>query len=239
MADRNEFSFGAAIICRMSSSRIPGKTLTRAAGKPLIQYIVDRLQHVELDLKLAVATSTDSSDDPIADFACKARLPLVRGSLKDVAGRFLHAIELLNCVAVFRVNGDSPFVPSHLFSVAAQIMQRTGCDLVTNIFPRRFPPGMSLELIRAETYRRVYQEITADEDREHVTRYLYRNANHFKLHNLSSEADYSAYRFAVDTPHDLALFTGMVNAMDRPHWTYSLEDLIALQRRVSETIAEN
>ncbi|MEZ5329017.1 MAG: hypothetical protein R3F19_28565 [Verrucomicrobiales bacterium] len=59
--------------------------LTPVAGRPLLGYPLDRLRHCGLDLRIVLATSLDSSDDPLEEFAEAEGIDCVRGSLDDVA----------------------------------------------------------------------------------------------------------------------------------------------------------
>lgn len=221
---------GAALVARMSSSRLPGKVLTEVAGRPLLQYTLERLQRCGVPLDIVLATSTDPGDDALEAFAGEAGIPCVRGSLEDVAGRFLKAVEATGREAVFRVNGDSPLIEMELFRRAAAEYERSGPDLVTNIMPRLYPPGVSVELIKASTYRDAYAEITEPDDREHVTRFLYRQRDRFRIVNLEPEAPYGDLHLAVDTADDLAAFGAAVGRMERPHWEYGLDEIVALYR---------
>ena len=55
----------AIIEARMTSSRLPGKVLMEAAGKPMLQILVERLQSAETLDGIVVATTIRASDDPI------------------------------------------------------------------------------------------------------------------------------------------------------------------------------
>jgi spore coat polysaccharide biosynthesis protein SpsF (cytidylyltransferase family) len=60
---------GAIVQARMSSRRLPGKSLRSLCGKPMLQYVLESLAHVAQLDETIVATSTDPSDDPIVDSA--------------------------------------------------------------------------------------------------------------------------------------------------------------------------
>lgn len=219
---------GAALIARMSSRRLPGKVLTKVAGVPLLGYSLDRLRHCGLELRIVVATSLDPSDDPLEEFANAEGIDCVRGSLDDVAGRFVKAIETTGADAIFRVNGDSPLIETALFRRAASEFASSKPDLVTNIMPRRYPPGVSVELLRSSSYVESYQKIVDDEDREHVTRFFYRHRNRFRIVNLEPEESYGDLHLAIDTEADLEAFKRVVGLMKRPHWDYGLDEIVEL-----------
>ena len=52
---------------RMSSTRLPGKVLRQVNKKPMIVYMLDRLKGCKSVDKIIMATSTDKSDDILAE----------------------------------------------------------------------------------------------------------------------------------------------------------------------------
>ena len=50
------------IEARMTSSRLPGKVLMPAAGKPLLQIMVERLKKSKFISEIMVATTTNATD---------------------------------------------------------------------------------------------------------------------------------------------------------------------------------
>ena len=88
------------------------------------------------------------------------------------------------CDAFFRVCGDSPLLLPYLFDRAAFIYRNNSNDLVTNIFPKTSPAGMSIELIKTKTFLELEKSITDDEDREHITSYFYNHSKDFNIYNI-------------------------------------------------------
>ena len=58
----------AILQARMSSTRLPGKVMLPLAGAPMIQRQIERVQEAANIDELIVATSDQSSDDPLAAF---------------------------------------------------------------------------------------------------------------------------------------------------------------------------
>ena len=228
-------SFAAVVIARMTSSRLPGKTLADVHGRPLIRYLIETLEKVRPKLEIVIATSTENSDDPISQYAKSCSLGLVRGDLHDVAGRLNLALQQTGCEAGFRVNGDSPLVQKDLFEKAIEVYENDKCDLVTNIWPRTYPAGISIELINAASYKKAYSQISDPDDKEHVTRFFYQNAEQFSISNIASATDYSNFDFAIDQPEDLDKFRLAVGMMDKHHSLYSVQELIDLFAKSHES----
>ena len=95
---------------RMNSSRLPGKILLEIAGKPMLQHVIERAQKAQSIGKVIVATTTDPSDDPVAEFCSKNQFACYRGSLLDVLDRYYQASVTFNSHAIVRLTGDCPLI---------------------------------------------------------------------------------------------------------------------------------
>lgn len=220
---------------RMGSDRLPGKVLAPIAGKPALAYLLERLERARTVDGVVVATSSAPEDDDLARFCEDAGIALHRGPLADVAGRFVEVIDRFGLDAFVRVNGDSPLFDQVLMDLGVERFRAGEWDVVTNVFPRSFPTGQSFEVIRADTYRAVYAELTDPADREHVTPFLYRHAERFRIDNLESGSEGPRISLSLDTPEDQRTISAIVERMDRPHWTYTSAELIELHRQVIES----
>ena len=108
----------------MDSSRLPGKALLNAGGRPLLEYALSLCNKIdELD-SIAIATSDRAVDDSLEDFAKLHQIPCIRGSLDNVADRFLLAMKTLNLDAAVRINGDSPLNNKDLITHGIKIFKK-------------------------------------------------------------------------------------------------------------------
>ena len=78
---------GAIVQARMGSTRLPGKVLLEAAGKTLLEHIVERLHYCKSIGRVVVATTDNSRDDIIVDLCDKRGIEVFRGSELDEIGR--------------------------------------------------------------------------------------------------------------------------------------------------------
>lgn len=195
----------AAIIqARMSSARFPGKVLRDLEGKPVLAHVVSRLRRSrELD-GVFVATSTDSEDDPVAAWCVSAEVPCHRGSLDDVAARFAQVVSGEGLDAFVRISGDSPLIDPDLVDDFVRRLRSRRLDVVTNVFPRSFPPGQSVEVVAGDAYARALALMEGPDDREHVTPVLYRRAETFEIENVTLDPPRRDVHLAIDDADDLA-----------------------------------
>jgi spore coat polysaccharide biosynthesis protein SpsF len=211
---------------RMSSARLPGKVLAPVAGRPLLGYLLERLALARRPGSTIIATSEEPDDDPIAAFASDSGVGVHRGALADVAGRFAAVAERFELDALVRVSGDSPLLDPALVDRAVELYEAGGVDLVTNVFPRSFPVGQSVEVLSRAALERVLAETAHPEDREHVTRWVYANQGRYRIRNFAHERDESGVRLTVDSPKDLRRIERIVAAMSGPHTEYGLPELL-------------
>lgn len=192
----------AFVQARMSSRRLPGKVLRPLLGKPIIEYLLESLTHCETRVRTVVLTSTDPSDDPIASFCQSESVECFRGSLEDVAARFLAAANAFNAESFVRISGDSPLLDFRIVDRAVRLFEEQPCDLATNVLVRTFPKGQSVEVIARSALARAYESMQPS-NREHVTTYFYRHADRFTIRDFRHPRDCGTIQMAVDTEEDL------------------------------------
>lgn len=196
--------FNYIIQCRMSSKRFPGKVLATFLKKPLLDHVVQQIKKTHIQSTIVLATSTDNSDNPLVSHAKELGLKIVRGSLNNVVERYALALDRYSCDAFFRVCGDSPLLLPHLFNQAALIYKNKPYDIVTNLFPRTFPAGMSVELIQTKTFLEIRKNIIDDSEKEHLSKHFYNNFDKFKIHNIECNlTGYQNLQLAIDEYGDL------------------------------------
>ncbi|MBN1104393.1 MAG: NTP transferase domain-containing protein, partial [Deltaproteobacteria bacterium] len=212
----------AVVQARMSSTRLPGKILRPVCGKPMLQYLIERLTRCFRLDDLIVATSVDPSDDVLAASCARWNIPCYRGSLANVAGRFKEILDLKNPHGCLRVSGDSPLLDTALIDRAVETFLAGDWDLVTNVQVRTYPKGQSVEVIRTETYQKAFAKMSTEEEWEHVTRHFYLHPQDYRIQNIASGKDYGEIQLSVDTPEDMILIERIVSRMTLPHWEHNL-----------------
>ncbi len=226
-------TLGAIVLARFDSSRLPGKGLIEVSGRPLLAYTIERLRKVPALERIILATSDRNMDDGLAAFAATSGVECFRGSAADVAGRVLRCAQAFNIDAFARVNGDSPLIDYDAITDAIRRYDGTGADVVTNVFPRSFPSGASVEIVRTKAFERAYAAMTKPGHFEHVTKFFYDNPGAFSIINMDSkDPALTLINLAVDTREDLERFRNLVLAMGDGHLAYAGQRLYSLYRRL-------
>lgn len=218
----------AIVQSRLSSVRLPGKVLMPVYGKPILAYLIERLRRSKKLDQIVVATSTGADDDPIEEFCQQQQIRCQRGSLNDVLGRLLQTAIREERDAFVRINGDSPLMDPCIIDRVVTEFELCSADLATNVFPRSFPKGQSVEVVSTAALCSVATQPLTPEDREHVTRYFYSRPDQFRIRNVANDLDLSNMQMSIDTPEDLALFQRVVLAMTRDQAEYGIDELVGL-----------
>jgi spore coat polysaccharide biosynthesis protein SpsF len=98
------------LTARMSSERLHGKVVAPIAGKPLLQWIIERLHPLA---EIVVATPADTGQYPIWDITRRMNVPLLtHPDEEDVLTRMDCAVQRFKPDASFvlRALGDCPFM---------------------------------------------------------------------------------------------------------------------------------
>ena len=108
-------SVACIVQARCNSSRFPSKVLSELGGKSLLSFLLDRVLRSRCINEVIVATTVDISDDPIERIALSRGVKCIRGSEKDVLGRYCSALNYTNADVLVRITGDCPLIdPSGL-----------------------------------------------------------------------------------------------------------------------------
>jgi spore coat polysaccharide biosynthesis protein SpsF len=195
-------NFAAVIQARMSSNRLPGKILKPLAGRAILEHVFRATTEALPKESVIVATSTDPTDDNVESFCNDHGMRVFRGPLDNVVLRLQLALAELEAEAFFRICADSPFYDPQLMRLAMDLFQRKEADLVTNVFPRSFPKGRSIELARASTFLRLDARSLSRPEQEHVFSHYYEHPEKFTVENFSSPRDFSGVNLCIDTQDD-------------------------------------
>lgn len=221
---------------RMTSTRLPGKVLKEVLGKPLLSYQIERLQRVKSADEIVIATTTNRDDDPIVSLADDLGVAVYRGSENDVLLRYYEAAREHNANAIVRVTSDCPLIDPFVIEkvLAFYVDSRGKYDYVANTLQRTYPRGMDTEVFSMTVLATAHQQATQKPEREHVTAYIYRNHEQFRLGNVAYSSNESRHRWTVDTAEDFELIKRIIEALYPTNNCFTLEDCLQLLHRNPE-----
>ena len=198
---------------RSSSRRFPRKILHRIYGKTLIEHVILKINKSKNVSNIVVVTSNNKSDDNLVNLLKKNNINYFRGELKNVAKRLLHAAEKYKKKYFMRINADSPLIDFKLIDLSIKIFLKKKYDLITNVFPRSFPPGQSVEIIKTSILKKNIKNMNKTE-LEHVTSFFYKKCKNFSIKNFSAKKKLAKMKLSIDTKKDLYLILKKIKKIE-------------------------
>jgi spore coat polysaccharide biosynthesis protein SpsF len=221
----------AVVQARMSSTRLPGKTLAEVGGQPMLALLLGRLSRARHVSEIVVATSTDPIDDPVARVAAELGIRIGRGPRDDVLARFLLIVGA-RAGPVVRITGDCPLIDPWVVDATVECFLATpGCAYASNIEPRSFPDGLDVEVVDADALRAIGREPLATVDREHVTSAIRIDPERFPTASLSQPENLGELRWTVDEPADLDFVRAVIGRLGDRRYEAGVDEILAAVRQ--------
>ena len=193
---------------RMTSTRLPGKVLMNLAGRPMLAQQLRRLKKCQRADEVVVATTTNTTDDPVVALADSEGIRWFRGSEQDVLSRYLGAARESKADIVVRITADCPLIdPKQTDRVIHELESHaTECDYAANTIERTFPRGMDTEALFGDTLERLDRLGHSQPAREHVTFFLLEERpDLFLIRSVTDTEDNADLRWTVDTMEDMTM----------------------------------
>lgn len=213
MEEGLNLEWGIVVQARTGSSRLPNKVVTPfGMGKNLLQVILARLLSSNPSDRITLATSDDINDAQLCAHAAGLGISCFRGSLNDVLDRTIRAAEDRGWQGVVRVCADNPFIQAGSIAPMVHEALEHGADYAGYFFRDGRPSilshcGLFAEWASIDALRRAWRMSNDPADREHVTRYIYRHSEIFRVHRLPVPAEdvVGQWRLTVDTLEDFEI----------------------------------
>jgi spore coat polysaccharide biosynthesis protein SpsF len=199
----------AIIQARINSTRLPGKVFLPLAGKSAIEHVIMRVKKSEKVSEVVVATSVNKCDSKIVEFCGGMGIRVFRGSEEDVLDRFYRASGPLKTGHVVRVTADCPAIdPKVIDNIIVKHLEK-GVDYTSNTIEPTYPDGEDVEVFKVDALEEAWKNAKLSSEREHVTPYITKNPQIFKLLNVTYKTDLSKKRWTLDEERDY-MFLGKI-----------------------------
>lgn len=195
---------------RTSSKRFRNKVLFNIYGKPLILHVVEKIKKIG-NVNIVVSTSKKKDDDLLVKLLIKNNIKFFRGSLNNVAKRLYETAKFEKQNFFLRISADSPLIDYQIINKIIDLYEKNkSYDIITNIFPKTFPSGQSVEIIKTKILEKNLKFFSRL-DKEHVTRYFYNNSSKFKIRNFLNKNKENIIKLSIDTPDELKKILKLYN----------------------------
>ena len=227
----------ALIQARMTSSRLPGKVLQNIAGKPMLMRVVERVRQAKSIDLVTVITSTHESDNALARCCIENSVPYFRGSLDDVLDRYYQAAKQSEADVIVRITADCPLLDPEIVDEVVALFNKGNYDYVSNTIECTYPDGLDAEVFCFEALENAWKNAVLKSEREHVTAYIYKHPELFRLGVLKCSEDLSSLRWTVDTPPDLEFVRAVYEAVAKDY--FLMDDVLRFIKSNPEVAALN
>lgn len=227
----------AIIQARTSSTRLPRKVLKPIVGKPMLWHIIQRIKAAETVDEILVATTNKNGDRKIIEIAKRLGLDSLAGNEEDVLDRFYQAAKRCKADVVVRITSDDPFKdPVIIDKITQTFLQRKDkIDYVSNTIKPTYPEGLDIEVFSFVALEKAWKRATSKFDRGHVTSYIWRHPEEFRIMNVENEkGDLSNMRWTVDTREDLNFAREVYKRLYKEGEIFRTEDILDLLHKHPE-----
>lgn len=231
----------ATIEARMTSSRLPGKVMMTALGRPMLAHLTGRLKAAPSIDEIVLATTVNVADDVLVDFAEKDDIRVFRGSEEDVMSRVIGAAESANADVVVEITGDCPIIDPDLVEQTIRVFKRNKAVYCANSFISSYPDGMDTQVFTLDALKKSFSMTDDPLDREHVSRHIVNNPQLFSHVYLIAPPSlhWPGLGLTLDEPADYELIRTLIENLGKDNPLFGCGDVIRFLRANPQVLKIN
>lgn len=198
--------FLVLIQARMGSSRLPGKVMKDLAGKPEVQWVLERVARSKRIDELMLLTSIDKNNVPLIQLVTALGYRVFVGSEEDVLDRYYQAAKLLKPEYIIRITADCPLFDWEYLDLAIEQLEEQ-TDYMAEM-TESFPDGLDVEIVKFSVLQEAWERANLASEREHVTLYIKNHKEEYRIQNFECPiAGIGNKRWTLDEEEDFLLIS--------------------------------
>lgn len=236
----------AAIIqARVGSTRLPNKVLFDLEGKTVLEQVINRVSRSKLISDAIVAATILKRDLTIVNLCSGKGIKVYCGSENDVLDRYYQAARLFGVEHIVRITSDCPLIDPEIIDDVIKLHLKNKSDYTTNTLKGTFPDGEDVEVFTFKALRQAWQKAGLASEREHVTPYIRKHPEIFKLTNLEYPVNLSGKRWTLDETKDYKFIRLIYKKLYRKKRIFGMNDILCLLKahpeyeKINRKIARN
>jgi spore coat polysaccharide biosynthesis protein SpsF len=195
------------IQARIGSTRLPYKMMLSLHGKPLIEWVIRRVQKSQLLDHLIVAIPINKDNDILAKYIEELNVEIYRGSETNVLSRFYESVKEKNATQIVRICADNPLIDGLEIDNLINFYKNNECDYAYNHIPKNnlYPDGLGAEIISFEILNDLNKKVIMQHHKEHCLSYIHDNSEKYIIKTfdpIDKNLHYPSLKFDVDTFDD-------------------------------------
>jgi N,N'-diacetyllegionaminate synthase len=216
----------ALVVARMTSARLASKALIDVGGTPALAHLFSRLRLATCVDQILLCTTSDTTDDVLAEAAGTWGITVYRGASENVLERMLGALDEYPADVALRITGDDILVDPSYLDAAVNHHLAVGAEYTSS---KALPSGTEVEVFNVRALRDLYRVSRDSSGTEYLTAYVADHRDQFRCTELRvPTAHAKPYRLTLDNEADLEVIRRLlahVASIGRPI-DYSLDDIV-------------
>ncbi|MDY0278180.1 MAG: glycosyltransferase family protein, partial [Acholeplasma sp.] len=220
----------AIIQARMGSARLPNKIFMEFCKKPNLYHVYNRVHRSKKIDKVIIATTVQREDDRVYEFCKKNGIDCFRGSQDDVLDRYYQCCLDLKALpedSIVRITADCPLIDSSIIDDVIDFYKNNNYDYASNTYEPTFPDGLDLEVFSFQSLKKAWEEANLLSEREHVTPYIKKNSEIFKIGSYKNNKNLSHLRWTLDEIEDYQLISIIYENLYNEEGVFATKEILA------------
>lgn len=202
----------ALIQARIGSNRLPNKMMLSLNGKPIIDWVIKRVQTSDLLDDIVAAIPLSQENDILEKQIRSHGVKVFRGSENNVLNRFFEAATMFDASHIVRVCADNPLIDGHEIDNLVKFYFNNPCDYAYNHIPEKnlYPNGIGAEIVSFDLLKKLHEIAYIPKHLEHCLSYIWDNSEQFSIKTFDppdKELHHPEIRLDIDTFDDYYLFS--------------------------------
>jgi len=192
---------------RLGSTRLPYKMLLSLHGKPIIEWVLKRVNKSKLIDDIIVAIPSSEDNNILEKYIIELGFKVFRGSEDNVLNRFYESVKDSKPGNIIRVCADNPLIDGNEIDNLINFYNSNKCDYAYNHIPKDnlYPDGLGAEILSFELLQWLNNNVSSQHHKEHCLSYIADNQDKYSIKTFDP-IDESLHRpdlkFDVDTFDD-------------------------------------
>ncbi len=216
----------AMIQARMGSSRLSGKVLHDLCGEPVLTHVINRVKASNKVTETVVLTTVNKLDLPIIKLCSEKNIRVFAGSEEDVLDRYYQFSKLCAVDHIIRITSDCPFMDPEVIDHIIDEHIKNNNDYTSNTLIETYPDGEDVEIFTFAVLEKAWREAKLLSEREHVTPYIKKNEDIFKLKNIEYKENLSDKRWTLDNKEDFEFISKIYDVLYNQNPLFGMKEIL-------------
>ncbi len=221
---------GIIIQSRVDSTRLFGKILFKLpfnSNFTVLEQVIKRCKKVDNVDEIIIAITNKKNDNVLEKITKVEGIKIFRGNERNVLERFYYTAKMYKFDIIIRLTGDNPCIDPLLIGTILEKHIRNGADYTKT---EGYPIGMNVEVFNFNALEKAYKNATKDYEKEHVTPYINRNSQIFKINEIKAPKELYVpdIRVTLDTEEDYALLCAVFDYLYPQNKYFNAYDIVNL-----------